>query len=147
MAPSSPRRGPALEEPLPGAGRPSARQAAAAAAYAKEAYSSTGKLYYTPEKFEFQLVPNDQQTTDWLYYVDKVEESLEPGRDPKKSKYIDPTSGLPIAPKSYKDLLSRGNDPSVQMWLKAGEEVSRTWLRTATYMAANMVSHHGDNMF
>ena len=117
-------------------------QAAAAAAYAEVAHASTGKRYYTPEKFEFQLVPNDQQTTDWLYYVDKVEESLEPGRDPKKTKYIDPTSGLPIAPKSYKDLLSRGNDPSVQMWLKAGEEewaglvgrdcfihdVSRTWL-------------------
>ena len=70
---------------------------------------------------EFNLVPDDPDTINWLYYVDRVEESLEPGKDPKKSKYIDPVTGLPIAPKSYKDLLSRGDDPSVQMWLDAGE--------------------------
>ena len=52
-------------------------QAAAAAAYyyAKVANTSTGKPYYTPEMFEFQLVPNDQQTVDWLYYVDNKEKT------------------------------------------------------------------------
>jgi hypothetical protein len=57
-----------------------------------------------------------------MYYIDKVQEGkLEPGADPKQSKYTD-DRGLPIAPRSYKDLFTRRKDPSVDMWVNAGEK-------------------------
>ena len=64
---------------------------------------------------------SEPEKPDYLYYVDKVNGGyIDPGADPKQSKYI-ASRGLPIAPKSYKDLYTRGNDPSVKMWVNAGE--------------------------
>ena len=81
---------------------------------------NTGRLYFIEEMFDLNHM-SVQDKPDYLYYVDKVNEGyLDPGADPKQSKYTD-SRGLPIAPKSYKDLYTRGNDPSVKMWVNAGE--------------------------
>jgi hypothetical protein len=95
-------------------------QAAAAAAFAEECMVNTGRLYFIEEMFDLNHM-SEQEKPDYLYYVDKVNEGyIDPGADPKQSKYTD-SRGLPIAPKSYKDLYTRGNDPSVKMWVNAGE--------------------------
>ena len=97
-------------------------QAAAAAAFAEECMVNTGRLYFIEDMFDINYTVKSEHTKpDYLFYVDKINEGyIDPGADPKQSKYTD-SRGLPIAPKSYKDLYSRGNDPSIKMWVDAGE--------------------------
>eukprot|EP01047_Picozoa_sp_COSAG01_P021872 COSAG01_NODE_1282_length_10921_cov_8.334319_2_plen_100_part_00 len=72
----------------------------------------------------------EPEKPDYLYYVDKVNEGyIDPGADPKQSKYTD-SRGLPIAPKSYKDLYTRGNDPPLKMWVNASGDASRNFIYT-----------------
>ena len=78
-------------------------QTAAAAAFAEECMVNTGRLYFIEEMFDLNHM-SELEKPDYLYYVDKVNEGyIDPRADPKQSKYID-SRGLPIAPKSYKDL-------------------------------------------
>jgi hypothetical protein len=69
----------------------------------------------------------EQEKPDYLYYVDKVNEGyIDPGADPKQSKYID-SRGLPIAPKSYKDLYTEdaGNAQMSLMGTAVGRDTGK----------------------
>jgi hypothetical protein len=57
---------------------------------------------------------------DFLYYVDEIIPETPRGARANLSKYVD-NNGIPIPPKNYADLASRGDDPSVEMWMKAGD--------------------------
>ena len=112
-------------------------QVAAAAAMAEECYRATGSLFQMEEimidPLEKLYSAGEHVTAhdvtdirnidkyDVLFYLDKV-----PGENPttalqKASKYLD-QRGIPIPPKNQKDLASRGNDPSVSMWVQAAEK-------------------------
>ena len=58
---------------------------------------------------------------DVLFYLDEVPEESPEAAVQRASKYLD-ERGIPIPPKNQKDLESRGNDPSVSMWIQAGEK-------------------------